>query len=439
MSAPTVSQLRSGAGTAHRRLHLSVSSLPARWSARRGTDQSGGRPDPGRAHLTSARRSSRSSGLRTGSAVWVNLSSRVATSGERGTGARTAPASRAVAQRSSASTLPGGSARRETGGGCRGPRVPSGTVKSWSVAEPRPARGAEPGGQPAAGAADDHRRPIAAGPMIVASNLRKSFPVKSGADVEAVKGIDLEVARGESFGFLGPNGAGKSSTMRMIACVSPRTGGELSILGLDPDLDGVRIRGRLGCRPAAGQPRRRTDGAGEPDRLRPLLRYLPVGMPAAGGGAAGLRAIGREGRHQGRDAVRWDEAPADHRPVADQRSGAAAARRADHRARPAGSTCVVGQIVSAQASGRDAGRHHPLHGRGRAALRPAGGDGRRQDRRARVAGRTDRGALVQGGAGAAVPARRAGRGAGAGSTDWSSGSRCCPTGCCSTPTTATSR
>jgi lipooligosaccharide transport system ATP-binding protein len=94
----------------------------------------------------------------------------------------------------------------------------------------------------------------AAGPghppaMIIATDLRKSFPVRSGPDVEAVRGIDLRVARGESFGFLGPNGAGKSSTMRMIACVSPRTGGQLSILGLDPELDGVRIRGRLGVVP----------------------------------------------------------------------------------------------------------------------------------------------------------------------------------------------
>lgn len=85
--------------------------------------------------------------------------------------------------------------------------------------------------------------------MIVAEKLSKSFPVKGGQPVPAVRGIDLQVARGESFGFLGPNGAGKSSTMRMIACVSPRTGGALSILGLDPDLDGVRIRGRLGVVP----------------------------------------------------------------------------------------------------------------------------------------------------------------------------------------------
>ena len=85
--------------------------------------------------------------------------------------------------------------------------------------------------------------------MIVAKDLQKVFPVKGGKDVAAVRGIDLTVARGESFGFLGPNGAGKSSTMRMIACVSPRTGGELSILGLDPEVDGVAIRGRLGVVP----------------------------------------------------------------------------------------------------------------------------------------------------------------------------------------------
>src|SRR5690349_109322 len=85
--------------------------------------------------------------------------------------------------------------------------------------------------------------------MIVARDLQKVFPVKGGKDVAAVSGIDLTVARGESFGFLGPNGAGKSSTMRMIACVSPRTSGRLSILGLDPEVDGVRIRGRLGVVP----------------------------------------------------------------------------------------------------------------------------------------------------------------------------------------------
>src|SRR4249919_1062123 len=85
--------------------------------------------------------------------------------------------------------------------------------------------------------------------MIRARDLRKSFGDKSGVTVEAVKGISLDVRRGEAFGFLGPNGAGKSSTMRMIAAVSPVSGGELRILGLDPATDGPAIRSRLGVCP----------------------------------------------------------------------------------------------------------------------------------------------------------------------------------------------
>ena len=67
--------------------------------------------------------------------------------------------------------------------------------------------------------------------------------------VEAVRGIDVDVRPAETFGFLGPNGAGKSSTMRMIACVSPRSAGELRVLGMDPDTEGPRIRARLGVVP----------------------------------------------------------------------------------------------------------------------------------------------------------------------------------------------
>src|SRR4051812_3269939 len=80
--------------------------------------------------------------------------------------------------------------------------------------------------------------------LVQARGLRKSF-----GGFEAVRGIDVDVARGEVFGFLGPNGAGKSSTMRMIACVSPRSGGELQVLGMDPTADGPRIRARIGVVP----------------------------------------------------------------------------------------------------------------------------------------------------------------------------------------------
>ncbi len=81
-------------------------------------------------------------------------------------------------------------------------------------------------------------------PLLLAKGLKKEF-----GSLIAVDGVDFEVRRGEAFGFLGPNGAGKSSTMRMIACVSPRSGGELRILGLDPEHDGAEIRSRLGVVP----------------------------------------------------------------------------------------------------------------------------------------------------------------------------------------------
>jgi len=80
--------------------------------------------------------------------------------------------------------------------------------------------------------------------LIRARRLTKTF-----GDFTAVDGIDFELSRGEVFGFLGPNGAGKSSTMRMIGCVSPPSGGELTILGLDPVRDGPAIRARLGVVP----------------------------------------------------------------------------------------------------------------------------------------------------------------------------------------------
>jgi lipooligosaccharide transport system ATP-binding protein len=86
----------------------------------------------------------------------------------------------------------------------------------------------------------------AANALIHARGLVKRF-----ADFIAVDGINFDVAPGEAFGFLGPNGAGKTSTMRMIGCVSPLSGGTLRILGLDPSADGPRIRARLGVVPQA--------------------------------------------------------------------------------------------------------------------------------------------------------------------------------------------
>ena len=84
----------------------------------------------------------------------------------------------------------------------------------------------------------------ASAPLIHARGLTKRF----GA-FTAVDAVDFDVAPGEAFGFLGPNGAGKTSTMRMIGCTSPATGGTLSVLGMDPATQGPEIRSRLGVVP----------------------------------------------------------------------------------------------------------------------------------------------------------------------------------------------
>jgi lipooligosaccharide transport system ATP-binding protein len=80
--------------------------------------------------------------------------------------------------------------------------------------------------------------------LIKAHALEKRFE-----DLVAVDEIDLEVFRGEAFGFLGPNGAGKTSTMRMIGCTSPPTGGSLEVLGMDPLREPSAIKARIGVVP----------------------------------------------------------------------------------------------------------------------------------------------------------------------------------------------
>ena len=78
---------------------------------------------------------------------------------------------------------------------------------------------------------------------ITAVGLRKTYG--SGDDeVEAVRGVDLEVADGEVFGFLGPNGAGKSTTIRMLTTLMTLTAGTAYVAGIDvsEDPDGARRR-----------------------------------------------------------------------------------------------------------------------------------------------------------------------------------------------------
>lgn len=77
--------------------------------------------------------------------------------------------------------------------------------------------------------------------VIEARGLEKHF-----GTIEAVRGIDLEVKRGEIFGFLGPNGAGKSTTINILCTLLKPTGGTAKVAGFDVAREPNKVRARLG-------------------------------------------------------------------------------------------------------------------------------------------------------------------------------------------------
>ena len=81
-------------------------------------------------------------------------------------------------------------------------------------------------------------------PTVSAKNLVKQYK-----DTLAVAGIDFDVHEGECFGIIGPNGAGKTTTMKMVYCVAPRTGGDLRVLGRDPNVNPELVKKDLGVIP----------------------------------------------------------------------------------------------------------------------------------------------------------------------------------------------
>jgi len=87
-------------------------------------------------------------------------------------------------------------------------------------------------------------------PAISVQGLKKSY-----GEVEAVKGIDFEIQPGEVFGLLGPNGAGKTTTVEILEGLRPRTGGQVAVLGFDPDKQRQRLKDRIGvCLQATNLP-----------------------------------------------------------------------------------------------------------------------------------------------------------------------------------------
>ena len=85
-------------------------------------------------------------------------------------------------------------------------------------------------------------------PMIEARGLKRWFdaPGREGGRVEAVRGIDLDVAQGELVAFLGPNGAGKSTTLRMLTTLLQPSAGTARVVGCDVREDPAGVRSRIG-------------------------------------------------------------------------------------------------------------------------------------------------------------------------------------------------
>jgi ABC-2 type transport system ATP-binding protein len=99
-------------------------------------------------------------------------------------------------------------------------------------------------------------------PALLVRGLRKSY-----GSFEALRGVDLEVQRGEVFGFLGPNGSGKTTTIRCLLDLIRPSAGTLRVLGLDPQAEPVAVRARVGYLP--GELRLEEDRTAEG-----LLRFL---------------------------------------------------------------------------------------------------------------------------------------------------------------------
>lgn len=96
--------------------------------------------------------------------------------------------------------------------------------------------------------------------MLVTEGLCRAFVDGSRGRVDAVKDVDLQVARGEIYGLLGPNGAGKTTTLRMLATLLRPDRGRILVDGVDAVEEPVRARSRLAYVPAE---------AGLPERLTP--------------------------------------------------------------------------------------------------------------------------------------------------------------------------
>ena len=217
--------------------------------------------------------------------------------------------------------------------------------------------------------------------MIHARGLARTYKTRRG-DVDAVRGVDLDVEAGEIVGFLGPNGAGKTTTLRMLTTLLRPTRGEATVAGADLRRDPGAVRRRIGYVAQSGS----TSGearAGEEVVDHALLYGVERSVAAARGRELfeQLELDGLWDRKcsslSGGQRRRLDIVIGPH-----PHPAARVPRRADHRSRPAGAR----QPVDARARPARRARqhrvpHHALPRRGRRPVRPDPRHRPRPDRR----------------------------------------------------------
>jgi ABC-2 type transport system ATP-binding protein len=125
-------------------------------------------------------------------------------------------------------------------------------------------------------------------PVITVQRLRKRY-----GNIEAVAGIDLTIAAGEVFALLGPNGAGKTTTVEILEGYRRRTDGDVSVLGVDPELGGRSLRERIGIVSQEG-------GADKEFTVRETIELYRAAYPAPLAVAEVMERVGLEDKRDAR-------------------------------------------------------------------------------------------------------------------------------------------
>ncbi len=179
-------------------------------------------------------------------------------------------------------------------------------VRAVRPKDGQPKDGQPKDGQPEAG------QPGQEGSAIRTEDLRKTYKSPRG-DVQAVRGVDLDVHDGEFFGLLGPNGAGKSTTIGMLTTLVLPTAGRAWVAGIDVVADPVGVKRRIGVVSQHNTAdvdltvaenlefRGRYFGLGLRDaarRAEPVARGVRPGRPAQGHGHRPVRRAGAAAAHR---------------------------------------------------------------------------------------------------------------------------------------------